>query len=219
MKGQYVDESLVGYERELAADFVIGLKGNWRTLGRVIEDLRSGENEYLFGNPGEGKAATLAFFDGSGAPSPRARRDNYSLELTARKRLSHGWQLLASYVWTRLRGNYDGVFQRAGGNTFVFANYNSSFDHADFMVNADGPSPQRVSTADAGHSRSNRRASTALLLTATHVKRSCRSRFSAKAGSRAKTRAAPSARRPRLEPEAPTWPGPPPSRTYGSGHR
>src|SRR5438093_9372393 len=46
-----------------------------------------------------------------------------------------------------------------------------------------------------------------------------RSQFSAKAGSRAKTRADLSARRPRLEPEAPTWPGPPSSRTYGSGHR
>jgi outer membrane receptor protein involved in Fe transport len=138
LKGQYVDEWMVGYERELRGDFLIGLKGNWRKLGRVVEDLTAGDGKYLFGNPGEGEGKTLAFFDGSSAPSPKARRVNYSVELTARKRLSHGWQLLASYVWTRLRGNYDGVFQRATGFS-VSPNWTSGFDYADLMVNAEGP--------------------------------------------------------------------------------
>jgi hypothetical protein len=91
----------------------------------------------MFGNPGEGPASTLAFFDGSSAPSPRARRDNYSLEATARKRFSRGWQLLASYVFSRLEGNYDGSYQRYNGQGTP--NWNSGFDYADLLVNADGP--------------------------------------------------------------------------------
>jgi hypothetical protein len=137
IKGQFLDEWLVGYDRELRADIVVAISGRWRRLGRVIEDLNAGNGEYLFGNPGEGAASTLAFFDGSSAPSPRARRDNYSLEASARKRFSRGWQLLASYVFSRLEGNYDGSYQRSTGQGTP--NYNSGFDYADFMVNADGP--------------------------------------------------------------------------------
>jgi Carboxypeptidase regulatory-like domain len=136
IKGQFVDEWLVGFERELDRDFVVGAKGAWRRLGRVIDDLTAGNGEYFFGNPGEGPASTLGFIDGSSAPSPKGRRDNYSLELTARRRLSRGWQLLASYVFTRLEGNYDGTYQRSTGS--LGPNWNSDFDWADFMVNADG---------------------------------------------------------------------------------
>ncbi len=137
LKGQYVDEWLLGFERQLRPNLVVGLKGGWRPLGRVIEDITTGSGDYLFGNPGEGEATTLAFFDGSSVPSPRALRDNYSLEASARKRLSRGWQFLASYVWTRLRGNYDGSFQRSTGQGTP--NWNSGFDWADFLVNAYGP--------------------------------------------------------------------------------
>ena len=49
VKGQYVDEWVVGYERELGGDFVVGLKGGCRRLGRVIEDLTAGDKEYFFG--------------------------------------------------------------------------------------------------------------------------------------------------------------------------
>src|SRR5262249_6137573 len=136
IRGQFVDEWLLAYDRELGGNFAVGIKGRWRRLGRIIEDLTAGNGEYLFGNPGEGQASTLAFFDGSSAPSPRAKRDNYSLEATARKRLSRGWQLLASYVLSRLDGNYDGAYKRSTGE--AAPNYTSAFDYADFMVNADG---------------------------------------------------------------------------------
>ena len=137
IKGQYVDEWLVGLERELRGRVVLGLKGSWRRLGRVIEDLDAGNGDYLFGNPGEGSASTLAFFDGSSAPSPRAERTNSSFEVTARKRLSGGWQLLGSYVVSRLWGNYDGSYQRSTGQ--ANPNWNSGFDWADLLVNASGP--------------------------------------------------------------------------------
>ena len=131
IKGQYMDEWLLGFERDLGRHVIVGVTGHSRRLGRIIEDVNAGNGDYLFGNPGEGSASTLAFMDGSSVPSPRPERRNSSLEVTARKRLSRGWQFLGSYVVTRLRGNYDA--------TQSHANFNSNFDWADFVVNASGP--------------------------------------------------------------------------------
>lgn len=137
IRGQYIDEWLLGFERQLPGDFVVGTKVARRHLGRLIEDLTAGNGDYFFGNPGEGAASTLGFLDGSSAPCPRPQRNNDSLEVSARKRFSRGWQLLTSYVWSRLRGNYDGNYQRSTGQ--VAPNWNSGFDYADYMVNASGP--------------------------------------------------------------------------------
>jgi hypothetical protein len=60
-----------------------------------------------------------------------------SIELSATKRYSNGWQLMANYVWSKLEGNYDGVFQVSTGQ--LDPNINSAYDYADFMVNAQGP--------------------------------------------------------------------------------
>ena len=43
---------------------------------------------------------------------------------------------MASYVWSRLEGNYDGTFQVSTGQ--LDPNINSAYDYADFLVNADG---------------------------------------------------------------------------------
>ena len=138
LKGQYIDEYLVGFEYEVAKDLAVGVKGAYRNLGRVIEDfLVPSEGSYFVANPGIGLGKDLAFYDGvSTAPAPKAKRKNYSLELTARKRFSDNWQLLASYVFSKLEGNYDGTFQNSTGQ--LDPNINSAFDYADFLVNADG---------------------------------------------------------------------------------
>ena len=68
--------------------------------------------------------------------SPKAKRINDSVEITATKRYSHNWQFLASYVWSRLEGNYDGTFQNSTGQ--LDPNINSAFDYADFLVNNNG---------------------------------------------------------------------------------
>ena len=79
---------------------------------------------------------SLGFYDGSSVASPAARRTNKSVELTARKRFTGNWQMLASYVWSKLEGNYDGVFQNSTGQ--LDPNINSAFDYADFLINANG---------------------------------------------------------------------------------
>jgi len=138
LKGQYIDEILVGVEREIAPAFVVGARFNYRKLGRVIEDfLVPSSGEYFIANPAEGTLGqSLGFYDGTSVASPQARRTNKSFELTARKRFTNNWQLVASYVWSKLEGNYDGVFQSSTGQ--LDPNINSAFDYADFLINADG---------------------------------------------------------------------------------
>jgi hypothetical protein len=139
LKGQFINEWIAGYEYEVRPNFVLGVKGTYRDLGRVIEDfLVPSEGNYFVANPGEGTLGqTLAFYDQiHTAPAPKAQRKETAFEFDARKRFSNNWQFLASYVWERLEGNYDGTFQNSTGQ--LDPNINSAYDYADFMVNAQG---------------------------------------------------------------------------------
>jgi hypothetical protein len=138
LKGQYIKEYLVGFEREIRPSLSLGIRYNRRELARVIEDfLVPSEGTYFIANPAEGTLGqSLSFIDYSSVPSPKAKRINDSVEITATKRYSHNWQFLASYVWSKLEGNYDGTFQNSTGQ--LDPNINSAFDYADFMINAQG---------------------------------------------------------------------------------
>ncbi len=139
LKGQYINEFIGGYEQEVAPNFSVGVKATYRNLGRVIEDfLVPSEGMYFIANPAEGTLGkTLSFYDQvHTAPAPAAERKELAFEVTARKRFSNNWQFLASYVWEKLEGNYDGTFQNSTGQ--LDPNINSAFDYADFLVNANG---------------------------------------------------------------------------------
>jgi len=152
LKGQSVDEFLLGYEHEVAPNFALGVQGTYRDLNRVVEDfLVVGEGTYFIANPGEGVfGREVTFYDyffdefpngdpvlDATAPVDVPTREYRAVQFTARKRYSDNWQLLASYVWSELEGNYDGAFQVSTGQ--LDPNINSAFDYADFLVNAEGP--------------------------------------------------------------------------------
>ncbi len=139
LKGQFIDEWLTGFEYEVAPNTTAGVRFVHRNLGRVIEDfLVPASGEYFIANPGEGTLGqSLGFYDGEHtAPAPKADRTNNSVEVSLRKRYSNNWQFLASYVFSKLEGNYDGTFQNSTGQ--LDPNINSAFDYADFLVNAQG---------------------------------------------------------------------------------
>jgi hypothetical protein len=137
LKGQYIDEVLGGFEYEVSRGLAVGAKFTYRKLGRVIEDfLIPSEGNYFIANPGEGIGRQMAFYDYTPVDAPKAQRESWSFELTARKRFSNGWQMLASYLWNKMEGNYDGLFQNSTGQ--LDPNINSAFDYADFLVNAFG---------------------------------------------------------------------------------
>jgi hypothetical protein len=138
LEGQYIDESLVGFEYEARPNLVLGVKGTYRNLGQVIEDmLIIDEGNYFISNPGTGIGKEVTFYDYSKAPAPEAERKYMGVEVSARKRFSNNYQFFASYLWSRLEGNYDGVFQVSTGQ--LDPNINSAYDYGDFSINNDGP--------------------------------------------------------------------------------
>jgi hypothetical protein len=80
-------------------------------------------------NPEEGRASITC------PTLPRAKRDYRAIALTVEKRFSTTAGLLASYVYSRLRGNYDGTFNELGqGNP----NTNFDYDYPQLLTNAEG---------------------------------------------------------------------------------
>ncbi len=146
LRGQDINEVLVGGEYEVAPNLSVGAKYMRRDLGRVIEDfLVPSEGSYFIANPSAGRwdrkwrsTASLGLRprERRNSRAPPAKRINDSVEFSARKNFSNNWQLLASYVWSKLEGNYDGTFQNSTGQ--LDPNINSAFDYADFLVNAQG---------------------------------------------------------------------------------
>ena len=138
LDGQYIDEYLLGYDYEIAPNLAVGVKGTYRDLGQVIEDFLQdpATGEYLIGNPAVGLGKQSGFLSGEFVDIPKAKREYTGVELHATKRFSNNYQFFASYLWSRLEGNYDGTFQASTGQ--LDPNINSAYDYADFAVNNEG---------------------------------------------------------------------------------
>jgi hypothetical protein len=137
LKGQYIDEYLLGADYEIAPNLAVGIKGTYRNLGNVIEDFLIGSTgNYLIANPGSGTGSTGATFNGDVVAYGKAKRTYKGVEVHAQKRFSNNYQFFTSYVWSQLKGNYDGTFQSSTGQ--LDPNINSAFDYADFLVNNNG---------------------------------------------------------------------------------
>lgn len=130
IKSPYADEIIVGVERQFGPTWSIGLRGIYRSLRRVLEDTYLPDvDNYAFINPGESVLAP---------DLPFAKRYFRGIELTAQKRLSDNWMLYASYLYSSLRGNFDGSFRAIGGFFAKNPNITDDFDYPEFQVNASG---------------------------------------------------------------------------------
>ena len=113
IKPMYSDLTNIGTEFQLGPRMVFRAGYVRNSLGRTIEDLGvlvNGDEVYYYGNPGEGGATTTPT---SGAtkpfPTPKAVRTYNALELSVTRRFADRWLGSASYVYSRLRGNYPGL--------------------------------------------------------------------------------------------------------------
>jgi hypothetical protein len=158
VRGWYQDELSVGIERLLEPTLTVGLKGTYRTLRNVLEDrcdLDYSSPETGFSgcglmNPGSGgdiASGNIPTCNGlddpyecgiePGPASPEVRRVYRGIELFARKSLGTSLWLQASYVYSSLRGNYDGaVNQGAWGQTWP--GINADFDYPQMSHNGSG---------------------------------------------------------------------------------
>ncbi|MBL8238891.1 MAG: TonB-dependent receptor [Bryobacterales bacterium] len=103
----------LGFEYAVKPQMVMAVRYVHNSLRRTIEDLGTlvdGNETYIFGNPGEGiskvmipSTATQPF------AMPKPKRTYDGVEFSVSRRFSNRWFGQASYVYSRLYGNYAGL--------------------------------------------------------------------------------------------------------------
>ncbi len=136
LKNQYIDEVIVGAEREVLPEISVGVKGIYRSYGRVVEDfLCADDGTYCIGNPGEGLMERVFTLDYSQTfDAPEAKRTFKGVQFDATKRFSNNWQALASYIYSELEGNFDGEYAPFT-NIGADPNISAAYDYYDFFTN------------------------------------------------------------------------------------
>jgi Carboxypeptidase regulatory-like domain/TonB-dependent Receptor Plug Domain/TonB dependent receptor-like, beta-barrel len=135
IENQYVREIIIGGEREIVPDVALGLKYVYRDYGQVIEDfLCMDDGTYCIGNPGEGIMQEIFTLDyATTFPAPDPQRIYRAVQVDISKRFSDNWQMMASYLWSKLSGNYDGEvapFTNVGPDP----NISAAYDYYDFFT-------------------------------------------------------------------------------------
>ncbi len=127
---QSSDEYLLGAEYELIANVRLGANYIHRNMGSVIEDMsRDDGNTYFLGNPGQGFAKEF----------PKPTRNYDAVVLFLNRTFSDGWLAQANYTWSRLYGNYPGLFRPE--NAQLDPNILSDFDLVSLLKNREGLLP------------------------------------------------------------------------------
>lgn len=129
LKPQTVNEFSAAFEYEIARDLAIGVRGIYRAQDEVIEDgsFDDGNNYFIF-NPGRNAPGTTERLACAGNTDPAfplfpaqcfgpARRYYRAVEFTATKRFTNNYQFIASYVYSSLIGNYEGLFRNDNGQS------------------------------------------------------------------------------------------------------
>ena len=129
LKAPYQDELTAGVERLIQPAVTVGLKATYRRLGRALERRCDFYQSCALINPGSdgrfarGDAPTCSGTwedpdyqcpSGAGPATPAARRVYRGLELFARGSVGTRLWLQGSFVYSSLRGNYDGGVREAG---------------------------------------------------------------------------------------------------------
>jgi len=148
LKGSYNEETILGFQYEVRPDLSLGVRGIYRALGRIIEDISTdGAASYIVTNPGNWTNVWVpdpdGRVDGNGNPYrwrfPKPVRIYKALELTVNKRFSNRWMMQGSYVLSRLQGNYEGLFSNDNGQ--LDPNITSKYDLPQLLKNAYGLLP------------------------------------------------------------------------------
>jgi outer membrane receptor protein involved in Fe transport len=146
LKPQSIIEYTFGAEYEIGRDITIGSRGIYRAMRNVIEDgsFDDGDTYFIF-NPGRLGPGTTEESACSGGPGHapqcfgRAQRFYRALEFTATKRFTNNFQFIASYVYSSLIGNYEGLFRNDNGQSDP--NITSLFDLQSLLNNTYGRLP------------------------------------------------------------------------------
>ena len=148
LKPQSIGEGSVGIEYEVVKDLALGVRGIYRHMRNVIEDGSYDDgNTYFIFNPGRNEPGSVesqaCAGDVATARLPRcfgrAQRFYRAIEFTATKRFTNNYQFIASYVYSSLTGNYEGLFRNDNGQSDP--NITSLFDLTSLLDNTYGRLP------------------------------------------------------------------------------
>ena len=121
----YQDEYVASAEREVMPFLNVAVSYTHRSLGRTLEDVQlASYSGILNGTESFGESFITNPKPELGFPQPS--RNYNAVTLMADKRFHDRWQLLGSYTWSRLEGNYEGYFRRDNGQADPY--YTSLFD-------------------------------------------------------------------------------------------
>ncbi|MFY0525107.1 TonB-dependent receptor domain-containing protein [Archangium gephyra] len=130
IQAQSSDELLLGAEYEVLANVRVGANYTHRYMNSVIEDMsRDDGNTYFLGNPGQGFAKEF----------PKPVRNYDAVTVFLNRTFGDGWLAQASYTWSRLEGNYPGLFRPE--NSQLDPNILSDFDLISLLKNRRGLLP------------------------------------------------------------------------------
>src|SRR5215218_8843758 len=148
LKPQSIREFTAGFEYEIGGDVTIGTRGTYRAMVNVIEDgsFDDGDTYFIF-NPGRIGPGTTEENACAGDPAHdrapqcfgRAQRFYRAIEFSATKRFTNNFQFIASYVFSSLIGNYEGLFRNDNGQSDP--NITSLFDLQSLLANTYGRLP------------------------------------------------------------------------------
>jgi len=126
-KMSFINEFGLGVQREVVANTSVGIRYVYRNIGRILEDVGDTPMVYFETHPGLSVTTTLANPSAStpirtdaqylGAAFDDPLHKYQAVEVTLNRRLAGNWSALASYRWSRLRGNYDGFYRDDNGQS------------------------------------------------------------------------------------------------------
>jgi TonB dependent receptor-like, beta-barrel len=135
-KMSYIDEAVAGIEREVMPNTSVGVRYIHRSTGRVLEDVANcpmaayfvdatasicSSVAYILTNPTAATpinpAVVAADPDFAGVSFADPVHVYNAVEVTLNRRLSNNWSALASYRWSRLRGNFEGFYRDDNGQS------------------------------------------------------------------------------------------------------
>ena len=136
-KLSYIREFVLGFEREILPNTTFGVRYINREIPRVLEDVANcpmvayefssataavcGSVEYILTNPTSATAinpdllAIAPQFSSVHFDDPIHKYN--AVEFTVNRRMANNWSLLASYRWSRLRGNFEGFYRDDNGQS------------------------------------------------------------------------------------------------------
>jgi hypothetical protein len=136
-KLSYIREFVVGFEREIMPNTSAGVRYINRNIPRVLEDVANcpmvayefsaatsaicSTVDYILTNPNSStpiNPALVAAFPQFGNVKFDDPVHKYNaLEFTLNRRMANNWSLIASYRWSRLRGNFEGFYREDNGQS------------------------------------------------------------------------------------------------------